>query len=418
MDKKAFKQRMQSLKAYRESNPGKTYLDWKVSAFADGGEIPPTNRPEPIERIPYKGKLYTDKYGQKYTEEQYYDYINNSTDEISKFDNRPMVKGLKPITDLEDVANFTPIGDVIAVNDTYQAIKNDDWLGAGLAALTMIPFVPTTVKNFRKKYKGVTPKTKVSNYNFDMTVRPNYVQNRIDEAINYDNVQLAKRTKAVNQSYNIAERLMDDPNYMIRAKEVKKAFGDDYITPYADIIDSYNVDPTKLPKVQLMDLGNGTSGSMRNANGTYSYRIDPNMTNLDEFLTEHEYGHYVDFLRNKNRPSAEGDSNMFYQMSKDFSSKPIDSKGYYLKPSEQKSHMNQLREYMFQNGLINNRGQKVSEQELKEVLQKVSDISSLRGVSKASKQFKNLKQYTKRFNTVPLLGVGAMGVNQYFNNNE
>jgi hypothetical protein len=52
----------------------------------------------------------------------------------------------------------------------------------------MIPFVPTTVKNFRKKYKGVTPKTKVSNYNFDMTVRPNYVQNRIDEAINYDNV--------------------------------------------------------------------------------------------------------------------------------------------------------------------------------------------------------------------------------------
>lgn len=124
MDKKAFKQRMQSLKAYRESNPGKTYLDWKVSAFADGGEIPPTNRPEPIERIPYKGKLYTDKYGQKYTEEQYYDYINNSTDEISKFDNRPMVKGLKPITDLEDVANFTPIGDVIAVNDTYQAIVN------------------------------------------------------------------------------------------------------------------------------------------------------------------------------------------------------------------------------------------------------------------------------------------------------
>nr|DAX32660.1 MAG TPA: hypothetical protein [Caudoviricetes sp.] len=54
---------MQSLKAYRESNPGKTYLDWKVSAFAEGGEVPPTNRTEPIERIPYKGKLYTDKYG-------------------------------------------------------------------------------------------------------------------------------------------------------------------------------------------------------------------------------------------------------------------------------------------------------------------------------------------------------------------
>ena len=165
MDKKAFKQRMQSLKAYRESNPGKTYLDWKASAFADGGEIPPTNRPEPIERIPYKGKLYTDKYGQKYTEEQYYDYINNSTDEISKFDNRPMVKGLKPITDLEDVANFTPIGDVIAVNDTYQAIKNNDWIGAGLSALAMIPFVPTTVKNIRNKSKMVYPNRPIPTVN-------------------------------------------------------------------------------------------------------------------------------------------------------------------------------------------------------------------------------------------------------------
>ena len=31
MDKQAFKQRMQSLKSYREQNPGKGYLDWKAS---------------------------------------------------------------------------------------------------------------------------------------------------------------------------------------------------------------------------------------------------------------------------------------------------------------------------------------------------------------------------------------------------
>lgn len=39
MDRKAFKQRMQKLKSYRENNPGKGYWDWKVSAFADGGEV-------------------------------------------------------------------------------------------------------------------------------------------------------------------------------------------------------------------------------------------------------------------------------------------------------------------------------------------------------------------------------------------
>ena len=31
MDRKAFKQRMQELKSYREQNPGKGYLDWKAS---------------------------------------------------------------------------------------------------------------------------------------------------------------------------------------------------------------------------------------------------------------------------------------------------------------------------------------------------------------------------------------------------
>ena len=31
MNREAFKQRMQSLKSYREQNPSKGYLDWKTS---------------------------------------------------------------------------------------------------------------------------------------------------------------------------------------------------------------------------------------------------------------------------------------------------------------------------------------------------------------------------------------------------
>jgi hypothetical protein len=30
---------MQNLKSYRENNPGKGYWDWKVTAYADGGEV-------------------------------------------------------------------------------------------------------------------------------------------------------------------------------------------------------------------------------------------------------------------------------------------------------------------------------------------------------------------------------------------
>ena len=41
---------------------------------------------------------------------------------------------------------MTPIGDAISARDTYNAVKNRDWLGAGLAALTVIPFVPNAIK--------------------------------------------------------------------------------------------------------------------------------------------------------------------------------------------------------------------------------------------------------------------------------
>lgn len=136
---------MQSLKSYREQNPGKGYWDFK--SYEEGGEVPPTNKPTIIEPIPYKGKLYSDRYGRKYTEEQVYDYYNNGTDEIDRFTGGPLVRGLKPLLDLEDAANFTPVGDAVAAYDVYDAVSNKDWSGAGLAALGLVPFVPN-IRNY------------------------------------------------------------------------------------------------------------------------------------------------------------------------------------------------------------------------------------------------------------------------------
>lgn len=345
MDREAFKQRMQSLKSYREQNPGKGYLDWKASLpdnlqdessynlqrayelgyepeyieedrsyhlptrdqetgeilkkpwhptfliglqedaklgyypqtingttytttwegnenpiykYADGGEVPPTNKPTIIEPIPYKGKLYSDRYGRKYTEEQVYDYYNNGTDEIDRFTGGPLVRGLKPLLDLEDAANFTPVGDAVAAYDVYDAVSNRDWSGAGLAALGLVPFMPMTVKQFRSKYKGITPKaknkTKTLN-SFNTTVNRNYAQDRMNEYFNKEVQDNAKLSRAANQTYNVAERLMDDPEYLIRANQVKKQFGDDYATVYADIIDKYNNDPFSLPNIESFSEG-------------------------------------------------------------------------------------------------------------------------------------------------------------------
>ena len=119
MNRQAFKQRMQNLKSYRENNPGKGYWDWKVETFADGGEV---GDPE---------------------KERFYQATGRSSS------GRPLEEGLKPVFSLEDAANMTPIGDAISAKDTYDAVKNRDWLGAGLAALTVLPFVPSGLRNVK-----------------------------------------------------------------------------------------------------------------------------------------------------------------------------------------------------------------------------------------------------------------------------
>lgn len=60
-------------------------------------------------------------------------------------DGRPKEQGLKPVIDLEDAVNVTPIGDVLSVKDAYNAARSNDWLGVGLATATMIPFVPRAI---------------------------------------------------------------------------------------------------------------------------------------------------------------------------------------------------------------------------------------------------------------------------------
>lgn len=407
------------------------------SFYADGGEIPPTNKPIiPEDPQPYKGKLYKDRYGKKYTEDQLLDYYDNSTDEVDKFTGKPLVRGLKPVGDIEDAANVTPVGDVISAYDAYSSARQGDWVGAGLSTLAMLPFVPMSVKEYRRKYKGITRKVKSKNKlnsnntgvptssktnvkPFNTTVNRDRTQQLIDQVTNKYTINNAMQAKASNQGYKIAERLMDDPEYLDRALQVKKKFGDDYTTVYADIIDAYNNNPNSyLPVVDVYNNPRSSvNGSMRNlGHGNYNYTVNADMADLSANLTEHEWSHYADFKRNLDRPDAHGDSNMFYQMSKDLDNKKIDNRdSYYQMPTEQKAHMNQLREYMFQNGYITKRGETIESKMMKNVLDDIRNIPSMKGVFRASQQFKNINKYTKWFNSIPLLGVGAAAM---YNNQE
>lgn len=52
---------------------------------------------------------------------------------------------------LEDAANLTPVGDVLSAKEAYDAVKQNDWLGAGLAGLGFIPFIPKGVRRIARQ---------------------------------------------------------------------------------------------------------------------------------------------------------------------------------------------------------------------------------------------------------------------------
>lgn len=139
MEREAFRQRMQQYKQARESNPQLKYWDWKK--YADGGtidEIPPqTTSERPITNFDPKGDPYNPTYGYN-----------------------PGAGYVRSVFDLYDAP---VIGDALSIYDATQALKNKDWLGAGLAALTVVPFIPT-VSNYKKslnqqlnRITGITP---------------------------------------------------------------------------------------------------------------------------------------------------------------------------------------------------------------------------------------------------------------------
>lgn len=306
-------------------------------------------------------------------------------------DGRPLQQGLKPVFDLEDAANLTPVGDAIAAKDMYNAAMDKDWTGLGLAAASMIPFMPMTVKQFRKKYKGVTPKPA---YSSDSKLMDKKIQDRINEL----EVEKARReaiinnsktlpTKANNEGYNIVEALMDDPSYLARAAEVKNKFGDNYARIYADIIQDYNTNPNRLPKstidlnldpeVRAQMRANKTAqetvnkGGRKPDRGDFELAINPENTDLSGNVTLHEWNHYTDYIKNKS-PKADANSPMFYQMSKDMDGVRVDDNdSYFSLPTEQKAYMNQLREYLFNTRKINRRGDKVSQSLIKDSLKEL-----------------------------------------------
>lgn len=260
-----------------------------------------------------------------------------------------------------------------------------------------------------------------------------------DEFIQAVNTKLGEKERRMsarlnNETYETVQRLMDDPSYMRRAQQVKEKYGDDYTQIYADLIDAYNNSPELLPKAKRTAFEDNARARMATTTestkrhmdggefpkmGEYEYQYDIN--GVPYGTTIHEMNHNADYLKNK-AIDADANSNLYYWMRsalKPFSRiDPNTDKltKYYSKPTEQKAYMNQLREFMYANKMIDTRDQIVTPDLIKQAISKLP--KGMQSIKKASEQFKSMRSYTKWFNTIPLLGVGAVGANKYFTSNE
>ena len=296
----------------------------------------------------------------------------------------------------EVFANLTPYGDIESAVYAYDAAKNRDWLGLSLAGLGMLPLIPGGIRKVKSATRPIP------------TVNKGLVESQLNRSFDQLSKDAALRAQVANEQYRVIERLMDDPAYMNRANQVAKQFGDNYVPTYADAMLMYDIGPEALPWVKLNDEVDAFGRMERLADGRYIYHRSKAISQPN--TTEHELSHFMDMLK-ANSGNAEEGNKMFKEMNKDLKHEVDRHDRYFMDPSEQKAHMNQLREWMFQNNMLETRDQEVTVNELKKALKAVENVPGMEGVIRASKQFGDLKKYRKWFNTVPLVSVSPLMLN-------
>lgn len=386
---------------------------FKMGGQIDSNEIPPSNKPIiPEEPQPYKGKLYKDRYGRKYTEDQLDDYYDNSSDEIDRFTGKPFIRGLKPMVDLEDAANVTPIGDAISIYDTYEALRNKDWGNAGLAALGLVPFMPrfggVAVKSSKKISK---PKS-----TYIPKVDPNYKQNVIDKALHeqksYSDMPLSL-VEEINDQRNRTYDLMQEPYARERAKAVDHQYGTDYLKVYDSMLEKYvDIDEYfQLPEPKYKKMERPTIGAQVTPSEGNTIYFNRDMIKVPEDIPNsvvlHEMGHLVDGATGMNNEFLRklGDKSKFVPFNQAKTMYPNMTRDMYnniLQGTEIKSYMNQFRNYLDQKGKLNRGNYTGSYKNLKkEIID--APRESFNNIKAIFNLYRSPKLFNKDFQMIPIV---------------
>lgn len=319
-------------------------------------------------------------------------------------DGRPKEQGLKPVIDLEDAANITPIGDALSARDVYNAVTERDWTGAGLAAATMIPFVPMTVKQFRKKYKGITPKSK-QNYNSKLMDKT--VQSYIDNADSYKESRIKLYEEAIKDRNKEYDNWIENEDAFRRAANFDRKYGTNYVRTYSDELKRKYQNSNDITQIGIKPMDPDTYGSFNPAIPDYIFISNNQIVNKKPRvgLINHELGHKIDRQAGVfgsdgkvvrpifNRDKFESSDRIKQMYPKTYNK----IQNYLLKDSEIKSHMNEFRTYLRENNLLDPTGK----ESLNSFKKKLFN-SNFDNLKKIFNSYKSGKQFIDGFNMIPI----------------
>lgn len=216
MEREAFRQRMQQYKQARENNPQLKYWDWKK--YKDGGTIeedPPTTSERPIINFDPKGNPYEAKYG-------YNPGAGFTKDPFNLYD--------API-----------IGDALSIYDASEALKNKDWLGASLAALGVVPFVPNNLgKTISKSMNNYIPEVRRTTQDKINALlrRENKLNDTLGKTVSGTGLRRVPYEDALNARNRVYESVID-PENLKRARAIDSRYGTSYEAVYKGMNERY-----------------------------------------------------------------------------------------------------------------------------------------------------------------------------------
>lgn len=304
-------------------------------------------------------------------------------------DGRPKEQGLKPVIDLEDVANVTPIGNALSAKDAYNAARNNDWLGVGLASLGMLPMIPRGIKNMSR---------------YIPTVNRSW-QKQIDEM---DRIYENKKKTVAQYDSELSksmESLIENEDAFRRAVNADRNTGSNYVSTYSKQLDAYNRNTDDIPKVAISPTSPGQRAYVEKSNPDYihiSQDYPYQGKDLESGLIRHELGHTIDIKAGEDYIKKLADPKKFIQEEQLKKMYPKSYKGiqeYLLNGSEIKSHMNEFRHYLMEKG-------DWSEKENVKSFQKKLFDSNFDNLKKLFNTYKSKKQFIKDYNNVPIVAKG------------